>query len=126
MANFLSDDSDLNKPHRINFTINDGYDDDNAELKFDLYLMTREIKQITDHLRRITILPRKEQIVWVNKNQLMLDGFMNKLTQDVFENLEEMELDQDALQETIACVVQLRELTNTLRGLMKGPRQLRG
>lgn len=105
-----------------NLSFTNGYSDGNESFKFDLFLMTREIKQIADSLRHITLLPKTQQRVWVKSNQKFLHQFMNSLTHEMFDILDEMSLDQDSLQETITCVTELRELVNTLNALMtSGP-----
>ncbi|MBU0579227.1 hypothetical protein KKE34_04790 [Patescibacteria group bacterium] len=110
----------------FNFSFTDGYEDDNEAFKFDLFLMTREIKQITDSLRHVILLSKNQQHKWVKDNQRFLHRFMNSLTHDMFDVLDDMSLDQDALQETITCVTELRELVNTLNGLMTGRPRLQG
>jgi hypothetical protein len=108
----------------FNLSINDGYEDDNEAFKFDLFLMTREIKQITSSLRLVTLLPKNKRHRWVKDNQQFLQKFMSTLTIDVSEVLDEVQLDQDALQETISCVIELRDLVNTMNGLMVGGQRL--
>jgi K+-sensing histidine kinase KdpD len=109
----------------FNLSISDGFEDDNEAFKFDLFLMTREIKQITNSLKQVTLLPKKQQHDWVKNNQKLLHKFMNSLTHDMSDVLDEMSLDRDVLQKTIACVTELRELVNTLNGLMTGGLRLR-
>ena len=115
----------INMPGKIsdinfNLSVTDDYGDDNEAFKFDLFLMTREIKQITDSLRLVTLMPKNKQKTWVKDNQQLLHKFMDTLTHDMFNVLDEMSLDQDVIQETIFCVTELRELVNTLNGLMTG------
>ncbi|MBU0576869.1 hypothetical protein KJ707_02340 [Patescibacteria group bacterium] len=110
----------------FNLSFSDSYEDDNEVFKFDLFLMTREIKQITDSLQNVTLLPKNQQRAWVKDNQKFLHRFMDSLTHDMFNVLDEVSLDQDALQETITCVTELRELVNTLNGLMTGGQRLAG
>ena len=109
----------------FNLSISDSFGDDNEAFKFDLFLMTREIKQITDSLHHVTLLPKNQQHVWVKDNQKFLNNFMKNLTQDMSNVLDEMSLDRDVLQKTIVCVTELRELINTLNGLMTGGSRLR-
>jgi hypothetical protein len=108
--------TDLN----FNLSISDGFEDDNEAFKFDLFLMTREIKQITDSLKHVTLLPKKQQIAWVKDNQQLLRKFMSNLNHDMSDVLDDMSLDRDVLHKTISCVTELRELINTLNGLMVG------
>ena len=110
--------SDTVPDFNFNLSFNDGFDDDNEAFKFDLYLMTREIKQISDSLRHVTLLPKSKQRSWVRDNQQLLDRFMDNLNREMSDVLDEMSLDKDALKETIACVTELRELVNTLNSLM--------
>lgn len=104
----------------FNLSISDGFEDDNEAFKFDLFLMTREIKQITDSLKHVTLLPKKQQARWVKDNQQLLHRFMHNLGDDMADILDDMSLDHDVLQNTISCVTELRELVNTLNGLMVG------
>lgn len=92
---------------------------------FDLFLMTREIKQISDSLKRVTLLPKTKQQLWVKHNQLMINKFMERLTHDMLDVLDDISLDQDVLQSTIACVTELRQLVNTINDLMSGGPQLK-
>lgn len=107
-----------------NLLLTDHHADDDAAFKFDLFLMTREIKQITASLRQITLLPTTHQRRWVQDNQHFLHHFMESLTQDVFAVMDEVDLDQDSLAETIDCVTQLRQLATTLNNLLVGKSKL--
>ncbi len=106
--------TDLN----FNFSISDDLESGNEAFKFDLFLMTREIHQITTFLKHIALLPQKQQRVWVNDNQQLLQQFMHNLSYEMSTVLENMSLDRDVLHETISCVAELRELVHTLNGLM--------
>ncbi|MBT3249595.1 MAG: hypothetical protein HN846_02335 [Candidatus Pacebacteria bacterium] len=110
----------------FNLSFSDGFDDDNESFKFDLFLMTREIKQISSSLKQVTLLPKKQQKQWVRDNQKLLRKFMSNLNHDMYDVLDEMSLDNDVLLETISCVTELRELINTLNSLMVGGRSLIG
>lgn len=103
---------------KFNLSLSDEAADDNQLFKFNLYLMTREIQQISSALQNVTLLPEKKQQAWVQDNQELLQGFMKKLSHEMFEVLDEMSLDQTALAETIICVTQARDLVNTLSSLM--------
>ena len=117
--------SDTIPDFNFNLSISDGFEDDNEAFKFDLFLMTREIKQITTSLKHVTLLPKKQQHEWVKDNQQLLHKFMNNLTHDMSDILDEMSLNQDVLQKTISCVTELRELVNTLNSLVVGGPSLR-
>ncbi len=115
-------DSDLN----FDFAVFDGYDDDNEELKFDLYLMTREIKQASSSLSRVALLPKKQRERWLRENQAQLQQLMDGLVHDVVSVFEDMEVDKIVLADSIACVTELRELINTLNSLSGENKPLRG
>lgn len=112
--------SDTIPDFNFNLSISDSFEDDNESFKFDLFLMTREIKQITTSLKHVTLLPKKQQDRWVKANQKFIHKFMNNLNHDISDVLDDMSLDRDVLQKTISCVTELRELVNTLNGLMVG------
>ncbi len=112
--------SDTTPDLNFNLSISDSFEDDNEAFEFDLFLMTREIRQITSSLKHVTLLPKKQQKQWVKDNQKLLYKFMGNLNHDMSDVLDDMSLDHDVLQKTISCVTELRELVNTLNGLMVG------
>lgn len=111
----------------FDLSIVDEYEDDgNAELKFDLYLTTRQIKQIADSLKNITLLPVTQQKKWVKQNKSYLLRMMDTFTSEVMDMFDEAELNQDALDESIACMSEFRQLMNTLNSLVGSNHRLRG
>lgn len=108
----------------FNFSLAEGLADDNEAFKFDLFLMTREMSQVNDSLKHITLLPRDKKKAWVRENQQLLYGFMDQLNHEMLNVLEDMSLDQDVMQNTVVCIMQLRELISTLNALMKEAPQL--
>ena len=117
--------SDKIPDFNFNLSISDGFEDDNQAFKFDLFLKTREIQQINSSLRHVTLLPKRQQQAWVKSNQDLIHKYMDNLTQDMFEVLDDMSLDRDAIQETISCVTQLRELVTMLNSLMTDQKKFR-
>lgn len=116
MSNYLDPGSSF----KFNFLLSEGVADESEIFKFDLFLMTREMRQLTQYLRRITLWPQDHRRRWVKDNQEMLNQFMQDLTFDIFDTMEEAGLDQSVLAETIICVTELRELANTLHSVLRG------
>lgn len=99
-------------------TIFDGYEDDNSVLKFDLYLLTREIKSAISQLKPIALLSQRKQLEWVQEHKPMLDQYMQELVEEVMELFSDTDLDQDSVGEAVKCVTELRNLLSTLYAIM--------
>jgi hypothetical protein len=117
---------DLDFDLDVDFSVLDGYDDDSEELKFDLYLLTREIKQISDSLQNVSILPKAKQQAWVKENRSQLHKLMDGLVKETMELFDGMEFDKDTLSESISCMTELRSLMTQLHNIMGDTHQLRG
>jgi hypothetical protein len=117
---------DLDFDLDVDFSVLDGYDDNSEEVKFDLYLLTREIKQISDSLKNVSVLSKPKQEAWVKENKGQLHKLMDGLVKEAMELFDGMEFDKDTLTESITCMTELRSLMTQLHSIMGDSRQLRG
>jgi len=89
-----------------------------ATVKFSLYVKTHEIKQLDDSLRQVLLLSSQERQIWVGEHE----GFVNELLETFVNDsnlaLDGLQLDPEALQLSIDFVTSLRDVMNTLRGII--------
>lgn len=95
-----------------------------AAVKFNLFVKTHEIKQLDTSLRHVLLLPAKDRQIWLDEHEEfvnnLLDGFVNDSTLA----LDGLQLDTEALQLSIDFVTSLRDVMNTLRGILNDAHSL--
>lgn len=91
----------------------------NEVLKFDLFLIAREIEQVAQQLTQISLLPQEKKQAWVTKNESILRFFMSDLSIEVLEIFQQLSFDHDATEESITCINRLKELVTVANQLLK-------
>jgi hypothetical protein len=117
---------DLDLNFDLDFSVLEGYDDNSDAVKFDLYILTREIRQINDSLKNVTLLPKTKQEAWVKENKRQIRKLMDDKVKEVMEMFDGMEFDKETLPESVTCMTELRALMTQLHSIMGDSQQLRG
>lgn len=119
-------DPDLDGDFNVDFSVVEGYDDDSESIKFDLYVMTREIKQINDSLKTVGLLPKAQQKQWVKDNRAQLQNMMDGMVKEVMEMFDGIEFDKETLADSVSCMTELRAMMTHLHSIIGDSKQLRG
>jgi len=89
-----------------------------GSVKFGLYVKTHEIKQLDSSLRQILLMPKLERQAWINEHEEVVNDLLDSFVSDSGMALEGLQLDSEALQLSIEFVTSLRDVMNTLRGII--------
>ena len=91
--------------------------DDGANLKFDLYLRSREMKQIVTYLEKIMLKQKGERELFVNENKVFIDGLMQTFVDASNLTLEGMQLDKETAQLSMQLATDVRKSLSLINAL---------
>lgn len=92
--------------------------------KFNLYLKTRELKAITEVVRHVSILPKKERQAWIHEQGDWLQDAFDICLQESNLTLEEIALDDETMKLSQELVVSLRDTMSMVNGILVESEQL--
>jgi hypothetical protein len=92
-------------------------------LEFDLFLISREIKQTTQELSKINLLPDSEKQSWLAENEALVSFFMSDLLSELKDVFLDLSLKQGTAEEAMSCVSHLQELTEVVEHLISDSRE---
>jgi hypothetical protein len=120
-------DSDSVKVKIANFILDpDNIADINTdEVKFDLYLKIREIKQISGFLQKILLLTRDRRSIWLKENEDMVNQLMDSFLTDSTLALDGMQLDSEAMKMSVELMASLKNVFNILQTVVKDNKRLK-
>lgn len=92
-------------------------------LEFDLFLISREIKQTTQELSKINLLSVTEKESWLAENEPLISFFMTDLLSELKKIFLDLSLKQSTAEEAMDCVNHLQELTLVVDQLINSSRE---
>lgn len=98
----------------------------NESVKFELYLLTRKLNQLSESMQSIVLLPKKEQKAWVKANESQLTQLLETTAAEVLSVFDGMELSEENLEEAMNCMTQLRYLMDTINTVLHQQGKLQG
>ena len=87
--------------------------------KFDLYLKSRELRQLSEILRDVTHKPRSERLTWIRDNEPFINQMMENFADNSIDVLEGINMDFEAMRLSAELISNLRETTTMIRSLME-------
>lgn len=97
---------------------------DSQELRFELFLKTRQIKELSQMMASLRLMPKRERRSWLREHEGMLQDQIDTLLEEIMGAFDQRELDSEVLAESIECVTELKNLMNTLQDLLSSEHQL--
>lgn len=94
--------------------------EDSADLKFDLYLRSREVKQIVSYLEKVMLKQKSERELFVAENKVFIDSLMKTFVDDSNLTLEGMQMDQESAQMSMQLAMDLRKSISLINALFYG------
>lgn len=88
-----------------------------SAVKFGLYVKTHEIRQLEHSLTQVMLLPKKDQMDWLEEHEVFVSNLLDSFVSDSTLALDGLQLDSEALQLSIEYVTVLRDVMNTIRSL---------
>ncbi len=104
------------------------YRDDNNfqdQLKGLLFAKNRELQQIAEEFRKITLLPKEKRQEWVDKNSFFFEELMDAFMQDSMMALDGIEFDSQSKALSVELVSNLRDAMSSLRVIMHDRQTMR-
>jgi len=92
--------------------------EDRANLKFNLYLRSREIKQIVFYLEKVMLKKKSERDSFINENRSIIESLMKIFVESSNLTLEGMQLDQESVQLSMQLAVDLRKSISLINALL--------
>ena len=96
-----------------------------ADLKFDLFVRSREMEQITVYLENLMRKNKKERETFVEENRPHLESLLPMLVENSNLSLEGMQLDREAAALSMQLAVNLRKSLSIINALFYGAQGLR-
>lgn len=88
------------------------------EIKFDLFVKSREIKQISQSLEKISLLSEEEQREWINEHETILLDLMNSFMDDSILAMDGLQLDKESMDLSVELVSQLRDAMSSIQKML--------
>jgi hypothetical protein len=107
----LLDDLDLQSPVLI---------EDQADLKFNLYLRSREMNQIVLYLEKVMLKKKSERDIFVSENKASIESLMKVFIDDSNLTLEGMQIDQESANLSMQLAMDLRKSISLINALFYG------
>lgn len=99
-------------------------DEQPGAVKFGLYVKTREMKQLEQSLKHILLLPKSEREVWLEDHEELVNELLESFVSDSTLALDGLQLDPEAMKLSVEFVTTLRDVMNTLRGILEDAQSL--
>lgn len=87
------------------------------QLKFDLYLRSRELQQIAAQLERILQKNSRERNNWLKENKRVLESLLKNFVDDSSINLQGLQLDKETAALSMDLAVNLRQTVAMINAL---------
>lgn len=91
--------------------------DDGANLKFNLYLRSREMREIVLNLEKVMLKKKTERDLFVIENKTFIDALMKTFVNDSNLTLEGMQMDQETAQLSMQLATDLRKSISLINAL---------
>ncbi len=84
------------------------------ELAFDLFVKIREIQQITDSLKQVSLLPTSKRQAWIHDHEPIINDMMESFMQDTLLVMDGMQLDGETTKLSIELITSMRDAMNII------------
>lgn len=93
-----------------------------AEVKFDLYVQSRRVTQITQALEQVAFADQHSQSEWVIQYQVQINQLLNDLLEDSLLVLDGVQLDQESMHLSLELMADIRHALDMLEHLVRSNR----
>jgi len=94
--------------------------EDQNDLKFSLYLRSREVSQIVLYLEKIMLKKKSERELFASENKAFIDSLMKAFVEDSNLTLEGMQMDQESARLSMQLATDLRKSVSLINALFYG------
>jgi len=96
------------------------------EIKFHLFLKSRELKQISLALQRVMLKEKSERQAWVEENQKIIENLVKVFSEDSSLSLDAMSMDDEAAVLSLELADNLKKTISIINTLFYGVEDLEG
>jgi len=100
--------------------------DDQESLKFNLYLRSRELQQISHYLEKIMLYSASKRAAWLKENKKVLKSLLQVFAQDSSLSLDGIQLDQETANLSMELAMNLRQTVAMINALFYSNDGLKG
>lgn len=86
--------------------------------KFDLYLKSRELKELSRVLEQVLLLPQEQRFEWVEENGELVSEAVDGFIQDSSSALDGISLDPETMELSKELVLSLRDTMDIIQGIL--------
>lgn len=97
--------------------------DSGDSLKFDLYVKSREIKQIVSSLQNVALLPAEKRQTWVDDHESMIVELMDSFMDDSILAMDGLQLDEEGMNLSVELVSNMRDAMNIINSIFSDHKQ---
>lgn len=94
--------------------------EDQADLKFNLFLRSREMKQIALHLEKVMLKKKSERDLFVSENKAFIDSLMKTFVDNSNLSIEGMQMDKEAADLSMQMAIDVRKSISLINALFYG------
>lgn len=99
---------------------------DQDNVKFNLYLRSRELKQISFYLEKIMLYNASKKTAWLKENKKVLKSLLNVFAEDSSLSLDGVQLDKETAALSMELAVNLRQTVAMINALFYSNDGLKG
>jgi hypothetical protein len=92
--------------------------DEIAEAKFDLYVKAKEVRHISNSLKKILAMPEELRREWIDQNEDMIASLMNSFMDDSVLAIDGMQLDEESMELSVSLVTEMRATLNMIHQML--------
>ena len=94
--------------------------EDQADLKFNLFLRSREMKQIVVYLEKVMLKKKSERELFVSENKALIESLMKVFVDDSNLSIEGMQMDKESAKLSMQLAMDLRKSISLINALFYG------
>jgi hypothetical protein len=94
--------------------------EDQADLKFNLFLRSREMKQIALHLEKVMLKKKSERDLFASENKAFIDSLMKTFVDNSNLSIEGMQMDKEAADLSMQMAMDVRKSISLINALFYG------
>lgn len=92
--------------------------DEVASVKFDLYVKSREIQQISDSLKQLMLMSVEERQTWLDENEGMVAELMDSFMDDSVLAMDGLQLDKESMDLSVKLVTEMRNAMDMIHRML--------
>lgn len=97
---------------------------ESEQIRFDLYRKEKELKEISDILRGLSVKSSDERRLWLQENEDLVANMAEEFVDDSFYKLDGVQLDHETLELSVQVMTELRKTLGLFQTVITGSDEL--